>query len=351
MSFYRLTFYCAMIGGWAAFFGWLCGEALFMHRAAVPADWMLVLTAALCGMFIGGGLNFLAGIATGQLWRALPRLLVGLAVGFASGAFGSWFGNLLYGFLPRLLGLLVGWMIMGLCIGCVEGIYDLNWRKIRNGLLSGAFGGFVGGLLFSPLSWLIGSLMSSRAAGLVILGLCIGFLIGLAQVVLREAWLTVEEGFRACRQLVLGHQQIFLGTSEKAQLCFIAYGAKGVAPLHVSVARLQTGTYAVSDNGSQTGTFVNERRTVGWVPLRSGDVIHFGINKVRFNERQRPMSDRPQPAPLAGWLVGDGFLLVSLPTGKEVGGSLASKPVLPLLASQPRGLLGAMEQTGSGKLT
>ena len=85
MSFSRLTFYCAMIGGWAAFFGWLFGEALWMHRAAVPADWMIVATAALCGMFIGGGLNFLAGIAMGQGWWAVPRLVVGMAVGLASG--------------------------------------------------------------------------------------------------------------------------------------------------------------------------------------------------------------------------------------------------------------------------
>lgn len=75
MSFFRLTFYCAMIGGWAAFFGWLFGEALWMHRAAVPADWMIVATAALCGMFIGGGLNFLAGDrdGTGLVGRAAAR--------------------------------------------------------------------------------------------------------------------------------------------------------------------------------------------------------------------------------------------------------------------------------------
>src|ERR1019366_9100994 len=37
---------------------------------------------------------------------------------------------------------------------------------------------------------------------------------------------------------------------------------------------------------------------------------------------------------LAGWFIGEMFLWVSLPTSKEAGASLASKPVAPTLASQ-----------------
>src|SRR5207253_1830981 len=37
---------------------------------------------------------------------------------------------------------------------------------------------------------------------------------------------------------------------------------------------------------------------------------------------------------LAGWAVGEGFLWATLPTDKEAGGSLASRPVLPPLPKQ-----------------
>jgi hypothetical protein len=307
MSFLRLIFYSAMVGGWAALAGWFLGEAALMQRSAAPKWWMGVVTAALCGSLIGGGLNFLAGLVSGSLVRALPRLGLGLGAGFVSGALGGLLGSGLYALIEaiaptvaviRLFGLMIGWTVMGGCIGVVEGLYDLNFRKIRNGVIGGAVGGLTGGFLFGVFTLILRSPMSSRAVAFVILGMCIGLAIGLAQVVLRDAWLTVEEGFRPGRQLLLSRLETFLGTSEKAQLIFIAVGAKGVEPLHVCVARLPDGTYEVRDNGSRTGTFVNEQRIEGSAPLRNQDVIRLGINKVRFNERFRAAGARQPPPPL-----------------------------------------------------
>jgi hypothetical protein len=313
MSFTRLIYYSAMVGGWAAFLGWLLGEVVLLHRAAEFSAWKMVVTAALCGALIGGGLNCLAGLMNGQIARALPRLGVGLALGFVSGAIGSLLGNLIFvvleGILGRivggLLGRMIGWTVMGASIGVVEGLYDLNVRKIRNGVLGGTVGGMLGGFLFWLSTLVLNNPMSSRAVSLVILGACIGVSIGLAQVMLRDAWLTVEDGFRPGRQLMLGQPETYLGTSEKAGLIFIAFGAKGVEPLHVCVVRRPDGTYEARDNGSRTGTFVNDQQVAGTVPLRSGDLIRFGVNKVRFNERYRAAGARTaappawQPAPAA----------------------------------------------------
>ena len=62
-------------------------------------------------------------------------------------------------------------------------------RRLRRFL-----GGFLGGLPFGlPARRHVGCLpRSDLAIGLVILGLCIGLLIGLAQVILKEAWVKVE---------------------------------------------------------------------------------------------------------------------------------------------------------------
>src|SRR5262249_4815844 len=127
----------------------------------------------------------------------------------------------------RIIGRIPGWIIMGMAIGAVEGVYDRSARKLRNGLIGGAVGGFVGGLLFDPMAALIHSRsgMASRATAFVILGMCIGLLIAVVQVVLKQAWLTVEGGFRPGRQLILAEGETLMGTAERCALPFIAFGA------------------------------------------------------------------------------------------------------------------------------
>jgi hypothetical protein len=292
MSLQRLVFYSAMVGGWAAFLGWLLSEILFLHRAREVGDLALVLTAALVGAAIGGGLNLLAGLPSGRWHRQLLRLVPGLL--------GGYLGNVLYLRFPSVWLRALGWMLMGLGIGAVEGLYDRSWNKIRNGLLGGALGGLLGGLLFDPILAAVRSPMSSRAAAFVLLGLCIGLLVGLAQVVLREAWLTVVEGYRPGRQLILNQEVTTLGTSEKAQLPFIAFGAQGVDSKHVVIVRYEDGSFGAQDNNTRTGTLVNGEPVRGVVRLQNGDLIVLGKNTVRFNERfrQAEAGAKPKPKPV-----------------------------------------------------
>ena len=96
MSFYRLIFYSAVIGGWAAFAGWLFGELFFMRRAPVVGYWSFVSAAALVGGVIAGGLSMLAAAATGRWIQQIPRALVGLGGGLVGGALGGLVGNVIY---------------------------------------------------------------------------------------------------------------------------------------------------------------------------------------------------------------------------------------------------------------
>ncbi len=292
MSLQRLVYYCAMIGGWAALLGWMIGELVLLRRAAQVGAWSVFLSAALVGMAIGGGLTLLGGLANGTWKGQLQRLWPGLAGGFLGGFLGSLAGNLVYEILPRAL----GWMFMGLAIGSAEGLYDRSWKKIRNGLLGGGLGGLLGGFLFDPVSGLIGSAMSSRAVAFVILGLCIGLFIGLAQVVLKEAWLTVEAGFRPGRQLILDRAVTALGTSEKAELPFIAFGARGLEPIHLRIHHRPDGSYVLEDNASRSGTFVNGQRLLQPALLHNDDLIQLGPNVVRFRERYRAPAPQTLPA-------------------------------------------------------
>jgi hypothetical protein len=310
MSFYRLIFYSAVIGGWAAFGGWLLGEAALLHNAR-DVGWITTLiTAAFVGAAVAGGLNLLAGAANGQWKQQIPRALVGLGGGFIGGALAAGVGNLIFVVSSWILGSgasipnlsfaaimlrAVGWTVMGLGIGCVDGIYDRSMRKIRNGLIGGGIGGFLGGLLFNPIHAGIGGAMSSRATAFVILGLFIGLFIGLAHVILKEAWLTVLAGFRPGRQLILDRPETWLGTSEKSQLPFIAFGAKGVEPIHLRILRRDDGSFVLQDNNSRTGTLVNGVRAQAPVLLQNGDMIQLGPNVVRFSESFRRADREAQP--------------------------------------------------------
>src|SRR5215471_18674256 len=135
MSFHRLIYYSAIIGGWAAFAGWLISELVLLRRATGFSLLSLMLTTGFVGGAIAGGLGILAGAANGQWKQNLYRLWLGLGGGFIGGALGGAVGGIIYDLLPVMIFRVFGWTLMGLAIGSVEGVYDVNIRKIRNGLI------------------------------------------------------------------------------------------------------------------------------------------------------------------------------------------------------------------------
>lgn len=302
MSFLRLIYWSSLIGGWSAFVGWLFTETLF-HYWIDRYTALAILMATLVSVPIGGGISLASGLTNPQIPNLVKRLLLGFAGGLLGGLLGSLLGACIFGVLQNipvlgLLGRIIGWTLIGMGIGVTEGIFDRNLKKIRNGLIGGGVGGFLAGLFFFPLSLVVGSPMSSRAVSFVLLGLCIGLAIGLAQVILKEAWLTVEAGFRPGRQMILGTDVVTMGTSEKASLIFIAYGAKGVEPIHLKISKQPDGHYLLEDNQSRTGTFLNGLSIVGPMPIKDGDAVQFGVNIVRFNERLKQGDAKlPPPAP------------------------------------------------------
>jgi hypothetical protein len=201
---------------------------------------------------------------------------------------------MIYSLLP-FLGRAPGWVIVGLGIGMVEGLYDRSASKLRNGLIGGALGGFFGGLLFDRIQlWVAhGSGMSSRAAGFVILGLAIGALIGLVQVVLKDAWLTVLDGYRPGRQSIISRPVTALGRGDHLQLPFVGPMNATIESEHVRIVRQSNGSFVVEDNHSKLGTRLNNQPLTQPTLLSDGDVIKFGTNFVRFNERRRKEGQEP----------------------------------------------------------
>ena len=309
MSFRWFVYWCALCGGCAAYTGWVLGRISPVQQH--------VLRAAVQGMFLG--LVLAIGLTlVDSLWHlsrrddlaVVWRILVGGLVGGVGGFVGGLIGQVLYSATQLSLVLLVGWAITGLLIGIAPGAYDLlvrlardedvagAGRKVRNGLLGGLLGGVLGGVFFQGLmaGWraLLGArsddYWSPSAFGFVVLGLCIGLLIGMAQVILKEAWVRVEEGFRAGRELILSRAETTIGRGEACDVGL--FGDAEIDKLHARIV-LQKGRYLLEDADSHTGTYLNGERVVGPTPLQAGDLIELGRCVLRFGERRkRPADDR-----------------------------------------------------------
>ena len=168
------------------------------------------------------------------------------------------------------------------------GIWDKSRRQTRNGALGGAIGGLLGGLLFDPLTG-AGSGMAARATAFVILGVSIGALVGLAQLVLKEAWLTVVDGYRPGREWIIGQDVTTLGRGDHLPLPFLGYPGRDLESEHARIVRQPDGAFLLEDNHSRLGTRLNGQSIQSPTPLADGDLIKIGSNIVRFNLRKRGM--------------------------------------------------------------
>ena len=99
------------------------------------------------------------------------------------------------------------------------------------------------------------------AAGFTALGLCIGLLIGAAQVILKEAWVKVEAGFRPGRELIVveGRNRHRPGrvVRRRAYLATTPWNA----PTPASCAR--DDHYLLVDADTLSGTYLNGSRIQG----------------------------------------------------------------------------------------
>ena len=290
MSLNRFIYYYAVISGWAALIAWVLLERPIRHLAALGETqtaidlWAIVaasVTATGVGAAIGCGLGFV-GVTERRWLRRFQHGVAGLIGGAAGGLVGGLLGALLHTYmgLPRV----VGWMIMGVAIGAAEGLYRNSFRRARNGAIGGALGGLFGGLVFGLLARPEAQ-MAARASAFVALGLAIGALIGLTHLVLRRAWLTVLDGFRPGRQLILDQAVTVLGRADHLPLPLLGPASRDVEGEHALITRRGDGAFVVEDRNTRIGTLLNAQRLLGPAVLTNGDLLRLGGNIIRFNDR------------------------------------------------------------------
>lgn len=284
MSLLRGVYLTSVASGWGAYLGWLVCEPSFRRGNGTSSILGVLLVGAAIGGFIGGGAGSTTAFFQGVSPAALRRACFSILGGLLGGAIGAFLGSLLYSLgLPRAL----GWLILGASIGCSDGLFQRAPIRIRNGALGGAVGGLIGGLIFDPVQvWFHSDTgMSSRAAAFVILGISIGALLGLSHLVFKRAWLTVLDGYRPGRQLVLDKACISLGSDDVADLSFRGKTNDKLERIHARISRTASGEFVLSDNATKLGTLLNGVPLRSETALKDGDTIRIGSNFVRFNSK------------------------------------------------------------------
>jgi arylsulfatase A len=142
--------------------GWTRAPRPLIDRETAVRPW-----AGLTGLSLGA-LIALAVALVDALWlfswrrarRAVPRVVAWLAVGAVGGFFGGEIGQLLYEWHSVVLLLLLSWVLTGLLSGAAAGMFDIlrGWlldggllkarRKLLGGVVAGAGGGLLAGVLY-----------------------------------------------------------------------------------------------------------------------------------------------------------------------------------------------------------
>lgn len=235
-------------------------------------------------------------LGAGMRLTIVAMLLVGTVLSGVLGGLALAFNSSLFVILAAVfLGLsIVGAVILSLVVGKDFGKDLLGARaKLIKCLVGGTFGGLLGGVLALAMRivWAgvfsgkrLDELWSPTATGFVALGMCIGLLVGLAQVILKEAWIKVEAGFRPGREMILAKETTTIGRAEGCDLGL--FGDMECDKMHARIV-LAGSQYYVEDAGTPGGTYVNDQRVNGRTPLKTNDVIRVGKSLVRFRERQK----------------------------------------------------------------
>ena len=303
MSFRFFIYYCALCGGWAALLGWILGRILSPESDFGKAG----IRGLGLGLMVALGLGLvdsLWNLSLRDVGQISLRVGVGVLVGAVGGLLGGLMGQALYGIGRPLL--VVGWMLTGLLVGASIGAGEVlqglihqqnlggSTRKLTKCLLGGTLGGLLGGILTLLLRQLGPLLFSGKdedalwtptSLGFVALGMCIGLMVGLAQVILKEAWVKVEAGFRPGREMILAKEQTIIGRAEGTDIAL--FGDAGVEKEHARIV-LEGGRYFLEEPiPTPGGAFVNDQKIDQRTPLKSGDLIRLGRSVLRFMERQK----------------------------------------------------------------
>ncbi|MFQ5650610.1 MAG: FHA domain-containing protein [bacterium] len=260
---------------------------------------------------IAGAIGLAVGAAEGLVCRLIRRALlgglVGLLVGLVGGFVSHLFGGLLYAsvnsvvmrqvseagqfssfaFFLQIIGRGGSWALIGLAMGLGQGIALRSKRLLIYGFLGGVVGGLLGGLFFDPIYFLIQgeatpSAHLSRMIGFTLIGLSVGVMIGVVQLLARDAWLRMTEGPLAGKEFLFFKDTMTIGASPKCEIYL--FNDPQVVSRHATLRTIGDDC-EIQSLSREKPVIVNDR-AVQRSRLRHGDRITIGRTSFVFQTRQ-----------------------------------------------------------------
>jgi hypothetical protein len=192
------------------------------------------------------------------------------------------------GFLLQMIARMFAWTLAGCAMGLGQGIALRSKRLLAYGFLGGIIGGLIGGLLFDPLDLVIVGSRSvgadwSRLAGFVVIGAAVGAMIGIVELLTRDAWLRMTEGALAGKEFLLFRDVMNVGASPKSEIYL--FNDPKVAPTHATL-RMIGEEVEISARDRVHPVLVNGQG-VNSARLRAGDRITIGGTSFVYEQRQK----------------------------------------------------------------
>jgi hypothetical protein len=232
---------------------------------------------------------------------------VGLVVGFIGGFLCSIFANLAYaplthlaqeqmgrggmfsgfGFLVQMAGRSLAWALAGTAMGLGQGIALRSGRLLVYGFVGGIVGGLFGGMLFDPIDLILlgpdkPSAHWARLVGFVVIGLSVGGMIGLVELLARDAWLRMTQGPLTGKEFLIFKDVMTIGSSPRSDLYL--FNDPQVARQH-AIIRATADECEIEARDTAAPVLLNNR-PVQKARLRHGDNVTIGRATFVFQRRK-----------------------------------------------------------------
>lgn len=272
-------------------------------RQSVVGMLLFPLVAGLIGLAVGG----IDGIICRLFRRALLAGGVGLLAGFIGGFVCLFLAGLVYsplhdkavdrvtggsgwsgmGLFLQISGRALAWAVAGMAAGIGQGIALRSSRLTLYGFLGGILGGLLGGLLFDPIALIFTnedtlSAHWSRLVSLGIIGATVGLMIGVVELLARDAWLRMTEGPLNGKEFLIFKDTMRVGSSPRSDIYL--FNDPAVAGQH-AVIRSVGENYEIENSCPERPLAVNGR-SIQRTRLRHGDVIAIGRTSFVFQQRK-----------------------------------------------------------------
>jgi hypothetical protein len=287
-------FYLGLAGLVGALAGWAIAEPGFVDARTHSWGNVAMIPIIITLMCVGFGIS--ESTVERSVRKALLRGVLALPLGILLGFIFDMMANVIYTIGMRIcfeagaqtaknpalwIARGIAWMVFGAAGGVVYGIVGQSSKKGMYGVLGGALGAGLGGILFDPISMATQNVYGvSRAVGFALVGLATGVGMGLVESALKDRWLYVVSGPLAGKQFILYKSETTIGSRQDSDVYL--FKDPNILPQHALV-HLQGARVSLEATGLVlwAGQRVNTR------VLQDGDLLQLGRYTFRYKEKHR----------------------------------------------------------------